>query len=364
MTITSIRLYEESFQPAERLQVQHGSITIESFRYSSGVAALRVGTGAGEVVILPFQGHQIWSANFGGRELGMKSMFPEPNDSRDLLAGYGAFFVHCGVSAMGRPAGQDTHPLHGELPNAPFADCAVRVGTDGDGTPYADIEGMYYHRIAFGINYAATSTVRVWGGQTRVRVSLSVENRRLTYMELMYMAHFNFRPATGSRIVATAPLTVENVEFRPWPPDTDMPKAHAEFLEVARKNPAILASLSPTHVLNPELVFSVGYRANEHGQSQTLQIHPDGTADFVLHRPAELPIATRWLVRTGVEDAYGIVLPGTAGPEGYMREKSRGRLVTVEPGSTWRCQVETGFLNVQETRAAVAMVERVNNGFH
>jgi hypothetical protein len=46
---------------------------------------------------------------------------------------YGAFYVHCGATSMGCPADADTHPTHGELPNAPYQSAQIRVGTDSAG---------------------------------------------------------------------------------------------------------------------------------------------------------------------------------------------------------------------------------------
>ena len=119
MTETIIHLTPDMFHDRERLLVEHGPLTAAAFCYDSGVAALRLRNELGELVMLPFQGQQIWSAAFGGRELTMKSMFSRPNATRNYLETYGGFLVHCGALAMGVPSGPDTHPLHGELPNAP-----------------------------------------------------------------------------------------------------------------------------------------------------------------------------------------------------------------------------------------------------
>lgn len=361
MEAITIALHEDSFHTAERLQVRHGPITIHSFRYSTGVAALRVRTDRGEIVLLPFQGHQLWSVSFAGRELAMKSVFVEPRKTSDFLSTYGAFFVHCGACAMGRPGPTDNHPIHGELPNAPFDECTVHAGWESDGTPCVDVGGRYHHKAAFTADYIATSRVRIRGGRTYLGLSLAVENLRVSPMELMYMAHINFRPITHSRVVASAPLTPDNMEFRPWPATIRIPDAHAKFVELARKDPGMLATILPSHVFDPELVFSVGYQPDADGWAHTLQVHPDGSADFVRHDPAELPVGTRWIVRTGSEDAFGIILPGTAGPEGFAKEKSRGRIVMLAPGGTWQCTVEVGVLNPEETRSMVAAIDLLNH---
>ena len=55
-----------------------------------------------------------------GRQLTMRSMFDQPQATRNYLETYGGFLIHCGFTAMGVPTKEDSHPLHGELPNAPY----------------------------------------------------------------------------------------------------------------------------------------------------------------------------------------------------------------------------------------------------
>ncbi|MGL4608618.1 MAG: DUF4432 family protein, partial [Trueperaceae bacterium] len=61
----------------------------------------------GELTLLPFQSQQIWTAIMHGRNLTMKSMFDEPKPTQVYLETYGAFLVHCGVTAMGVPGPDD-----------------------------------------------------------------------------------------------------------------------------------------------------------------------------------------------------------------------------------------------------------------
>ena len=111
---TRIELRPQYFDSMERPFAASGVLTATTFRYASGVDAVRIRNGAGSIVVLPFQGQQIWSAEFGGRELTMKSPFAEPVSTREYLRTYGGFLLHCGFNAMGVPAEGDTHPLHGE----------------------------------------------------------------------------------------------------------------------------------------------------------------------------------------------------------------------------------------------------------
>ena len=80
-----IELYPSSFEHAERRLVEIGEFTVSTFRYASGIAAMRVSNARGEIIVLPFKGQQIWRASFDGRDLTMKSMFDEPVDTQVYL---------------------------------------------------------------------------------------------------------------------------------------------------------------------------------------------------------------------------------------------------------------------------------------
>ena len=163
MTITTVELRPEHFTEVERVLATHGEMTASTFRYGTGVAGLRIRNSAGHIDLLPFQGQQIWDAVFHGRSLTMGSMFPEPRPNTDYLGTYGAFFIHCGMTAMGNPGAGDTHPLHGEIPNAPFT-ARLLVGDEG-GKPFMALTGAYQHTVAFAHNYLATPTITLRGGR-------------------------------------------------------------------------------------------------------------------------------------------------------------------------------------------------------
>ena len=56
MSESTIHLRPEFFDSKERLLVENGAFTVSALRYDSGVAALRLRNGAGELVMLPFYG--------------------------------------------------------------------------------------------------------------------------------------------------------------------------------------------------------------------------------------------------------------------------------------------------------------------
>jgi plasmid stabilization system protein ParE len=359
MTVTTIELRPEHFTEAERLLVTHGEMTASTFRYGTGVPALRVRNAAGHIDLLPFQGQQIWDAVFNGRSLTMGSMFPEPRPDTEYLGTYGAFFIHCGMTAMGNPGAGDAHPLHGEIPNAPFTARLV-VGDEG-GKPFMTLTGTYQDTVAFSHNYVATPTLTLRGGETSIRAELVVRNLMRKPMELMYLAHINFRPVDGSVLVDAVPDDLEHINVRTAVPSNMVQsEAHKRLLADVLANPAVHRQIG--RGVDPELVMTLTYPADASGWAETMQVHPDGGADFVRHRPKELPKGVRWTTRTGDQEAIGIVLPATAEPDGYTAEKAKGNVLMLAPGAEWRCTMEFGALDPAGAAAMRKRIEAVKAG--
>ncbi len=353
MNTTTVELRPEHFTEVERVLATHGEMIASTFRYRTGVAGLRIRSSAGHIDLLPFQGQQIWDAVFHGRSLTMGSMFAEPRADTDYLGTYGAFFIHCGMTAMGNPGAGDTHPLHGEIPNAPFT-ARLLVGDDG-GKPFMALTGAYQHTVAFAHNYLATPTVTLRGGESEVRAELVVRNLKRRPMELMYLAHINFRPVDGAILVDAVPDDLRHMKVRTAVPSNMTPSEdHKRLLADVLADPAVHRTIG--RGVDPELVMTLTYPADASGWAETMQVHPDGGADFVRHRPAELPKGVRWTTRTGDQDAIGIVLPATAEPDGYTAEKAKGNVLILAPGAEWRCTMEFGALDAEH---AAAMRKRI-----
>ncbi|MGL4651388.1 MAG: DUF4432 family protein, partial [Caldilineaceae bacterium] len=128
-----IPLHPEQFGRHEEILLEFGPLQASGFAFATGVAAVRLRSDKGEVVILPFQGQHIWSASFGGRELSWRSMVQEPRPNVDFLSTFGGMVQHCGLLAIGGPGPDDKHAVHGELPNAPFQEAWLEVGSDAQG---------------------------------------------------------------------------------------------------------------------------------------------------------------------------------------------------------------------------------------
>ena len=349
-----IELHGSIFSEKERPLCQFDAFSISTFRYDSGVAGLRLKNDRGEIVVLPFQGQQIWRAGFDGRDLTMRSMFDEPVETRVYLETYGAFMIHCGITGLGAPGPQDSHQLHGELPNAPFQSAWLEVDHDAQ---RVTIAGTYQHTVAFSTNYLATVETTLTAGSALIDVSVRVKNLKQTPMDLMYLGHANFRPVDGGELHYTADYDAEAVRVRRSIPSHVTPKpGYPEFLEELAKNPVAHHVLKPALGFDPEVVFEIDMNSDPDGFAHALQKHHDGTADYMRCRPDQAPLCTRWICRTPDQDGLGIAFPSTSGVEGYTAEKAKGRVEIVEGGETWRVDMRMGLLTAQETEQAIEMI--------
>lgn len=349
-----IDLYDSMFKEKERPLCKFDAFSVTTFRYDSGVAALRIVNVRGEIIVLPFQGQQIWRAGFDGRELTMRSMFDEPVFTRDYLENYGAFMIHCGITGLGAPGPKDNHRLHGELPNAPFNSAWLELDPDERSIKVA---GTYQHIVAFSTNYLATVGTVMTAESALLDVLVSVKNLKQTPMDLMYLGHANFRPVDGGELHYTACYNAKSVRVRQSIPSHVNPKpGYKEFLARLADTPQIHHTLHCGLAFDPEVVFEIDMNNDTDGFAHALQKHPNGTADYVRCRPDQAPICTRWICRTPDQDGLGIAFPSTSGVEGYTQEKAKGRVKTVQSGDTWRIEIRLGLLTASETEQAIEMI--------
>ncbi|RLT34040.1 MAG: DUF4432 family protein [Chloroflexi bacterium] len=359
MAESTIHLQPEFFNSKERLLVESAELRVSSFRYDSGVAALRLSNSQGELVMLPFQGQQIWSATFGGRNLTMRSMFDAPQSTSDYAKNYGGFLLHCGFTAMGVPTAQDDHPLHGELPNAVYQQAWLVLGEDENGA-YIGLGGRYRHTVAFNYNYTAEPLVKLYAGSSLIHVSLVCHNLKQTPMEYMYLAHANFRPVDNGQLLYSAVVTPQTVRVRrSIPSHVKFAPDYLTFMDALGEKPELHHRLTPGLAFDPEIVFGIDYRADADGWAHTLQLHPDGNADYIRHRPEQLPVGVRWICRTPDQDAAGINLPATAEPEGYTAEKAKGYVKELAGGAQWRCDYVMGALGKDEAAQVAKRIEQI-----
>jgi hypothetical protein len=337
-------LSPDFFSAQEKKLVEYGVLSAATFRFDSGVCGLRLQSDRGQLVLLPFQGQQVWSAAFEGYDLTMRSMFDQPYPTQEFLKTFGGFLQHCGLTGAGGPSPQDTHPLHGELPNAPFQAAYLVAGEDEQGR-YLGLGGWYEYTVAFAHHYRAEPLVKLYAGASHFHVSLTATNLKNSDMELMYLAHVNFKPVNDGRLVYSAHCTPEHVRVRSAIPAHIKPgPGYMAFIHSLQAAPEKHNVLRPELAFDPEAVFFIDYIADEAGWAYNLQLHPDGSADYIRHRPDQLPKGTRWISRTPDQDAIALVEAGTCEPEGYLAEKAKGNLKILPPGGQFTCVLEIGRL--------------------
>jgi hypothetical protein len=343
MTIR-IELPQEMFTVCEKLVVSFDVFKVSTFRYPSGVAALRITNDRGEIIALPFQGQQIWRASFDGHDLTMKSMFAQPVATRSYLENYGAFYLHCGLTAVGPPGPEDSHWLHGELPNAPFQRAWLEVDDSG-----VSLRGSYEYAMAFVTHYQATTSARLLRGSALIDVGIQVENLRRAPMELMYLGHANFRPVDNGELDYSASYDPGAVRVRrSIPSHINPPPSYADLLRRLADKPEIHHRLIPDQAYDPEVVFQIDFQARKGGMAYSRQIHPDGGMDYIEFDPAIFPNSMRWICRTSDQDALGMALPSTSGGGGRRAEVQGNRYVALEGGGCWEASVRLGRLQQSE----------------
>jgi hypothetical protein len=248
---------------------------------------------------------------------------------------------------MGNPGPDDHHPLHGDLPNAPYGDVQLIVGDNSEG-PFMALTGRCRQTVAFSHDYVTQPTVRLQRDATGVAVDIAITNLKRSAMELMYLAHINFRPVDGAVLVDAVPDDLDHMQVRGVLPPALPTSEHARFLASVRADPAIHRAIEPGRAIDPELVLARRCRAGADGWSHALQVLPDGTADFVSHRPDQLGHAVRWMTRNGDQEAMGVLLPSTADADGYTAVKAKGNLRLLPPEGEFRCRLEFGALDATE----------------
>ena len=92
---------------------------------------------------------------------------------------------------------------------------------------------------------------------------------------------------------------------------------------------------------------------------KTSQVHPDGSADYVSHRPEQLDKTVRWICRTPDQDALGMAMPATAEPEGYTAEKAKGNIKTLPAQGQVHFDMQIGVLTPDEAQAMEAKIGQI-----
>ncbi len=344
-----LNLQKSFFADRENKLLEFGEFEISAFRYSSGVEALSVKNSKCSFIFLPFLGQQIWHYCVDGRELSMQTNIKEPLVPKQYLENYGGFLYHCGIISMGAP--DESHPQHGEIPNAEYKSAYIECGED-EGGKYIALGGELVHETAFVRGYRFRPCTKLYEGSAVFKINIEIENTRAYPLEYMYLCHINFRPLDGAKLITSAKYDAEHITIY----NTVDSPALLDYIARLEKDLTIMDKIGAEgQVYDPELCFGIKYESDENMRAYTMQ-YTDSGACFVSHPVDYLPYSIRWISRTKSEQAMGMVLPATGEHLGYENAKAKGQLKIVEPNGKISFTMEAGYI---EKDAADAVKEKI-----
>ena len=172
----------------------------------------------------------------------------------------------------------------------------------------------------------------------------------------MYLAHINFRPVDNGRLVYTAKVNPTNVRVREnLPPNFQAKPGYREFVQQLAEHPELHHELNPGMPYDPEVVFYINFLADDQGWASSMQVHPDGSADIVRHKPEQLSHGVRWICHTANQEALGFE-PATAEVEGYSAEKAKGNVRVLAAGEVFLPEYQMGLLPAEQTSEECAKI--------
>ena len=356
---SKIYLYERYFTEKEMPLFSQGELKASLFTYSTGVKAVKIQNSKGSATLLPYMGQMVWRCDFNGRELTMKTPFDEPIQAKVTYSEtYGCFLMHCGLTAMGNPTAEDTHLPHGELPVCKYQQVYLVYGSDEKGN-YVGLSGVYTHMACYELNYDFSPIVKLYENASSLDVEVTFTNNKDVPLEYYYLCHINHRPIDGSKLYYTADR--KKIKVNHEVPENYFDQAGAkatnEYLNALDKDQSLMDDIGAKgQAYRPEIVFNCVYNQDENGNAYTMQVYPDGTACYVIHKPEELPYGVRWISRTDEEDTLGMVLPATAEHFGKLYCQANNQQRYLKKGESVTYHMETGVLDKAE---ALKMQEKI-----
>ncbi|MGA2547475.1 MAG: DUF4432 family protein [Rectinemataceae bacterium] len=318
------------FTEKEHELLKSSSYSVDIFRYRSGVEAIRIRAGRGEIIWLPYLGQQIWDWGVDGKSQKFEGFVQEPSYGRSFLQNYGAFLIHCGMTAMGNPAANDTHPQHGELPLARFDEAWIEIIQE-DRQEVLSLNGRLHWHVPFVAEYHCFPSVRISSDGLSLHTELRLENPTAGIMDYMYLAHINFPFSVAKKIMSTVPFDPKHVSIR------------NEIIPGLSANPESIKQIEQKVNYEPELVAIVNYRDGAGESAGSILVCSDGTSRWVSQETPVLDHHVIWITHNADRGACGFHLPSTAGPEGFEREKAKGNIKHLMPGSSVTMRYACGF---------------------
>lgn len=336
--MTKFNLYKDNFKTQSRVLIQNDEFTISSFRYDSGVEALKVQNSRGYLTFLPFEGLMIWEAVFDGFDLKMKNTFKQPYPGKQITDSYGPFQFHSGLLASGNPGPEDDHYAHGEFPLTPMDSAYVDVTADS-----VTISSQVEYVKGFGDHYFANPSVTLSKGSALFDIRMYVKNlSEYQEMPLQYLTHMNYKFVEGAKI--TQNISDKAFELRTSIPDHIHPtKDWLAFTDQVAKSGKLINNLDDITHFDPEIVF-FGDKLNDYVDNAKFEMKMDDQHTVeVAFNTTEFPDVTRWLMYNPDLQVAAFALPATSRTEGRTAAKKNGTLIMLKPQESRHFKVTTGL---------------------
>ena len=335
---------------------------------SDGVDVITIDNGALSYTIIPTRGMGIWKGEYKGVYLGWKSPIENPVHPRNInletrgglgwLEGFNEWMVRCGLYNFGAP-GTDIITdnmgrrieipltLHGRIANIPAEVVRVKIKT----TPTVElgVEGVVHERAMFGPNLKLTTNIKTTPESNKIKIVDVIENRRGVPDEMQILYHCNY----GTPILEDGARVV------------------APFKIVAPRDQRAAEGIDNFNVYGPptsgfmEQVYFCELLSNEEGYTKVALVNRDETvAAAISFSTRELPYFTIWKHTNSLEEGYVTGLePATSFPNVKSFERTRNRVIKLEPGEAYKVELELSIhVGKEKVQEVMDEIERLRGG--
>ncbi|WP_064091164.1 aldose 1-epimerase family protein [Rossellomorea aquimaris] len=336
MTSGIIELQRNYYTDSSKTIFQNDEMTVNLFRYPSGVEAIELKNSRGRMVVLPYMGQMVWDLEFDGVDLKMKNMFSQPKKADSVVDTYGCFAFHSGLISNGCPGDEDTHDLHGEMPCAEMDRSWLEIMDDG-----IKVCSEVEYVKGFGHHYLARPSIKIFNEQSFVEMNMTVKNLSGADMPLQYMCHTNYAYLENAVMKQNIPDGA--FELRESIPDHVKPTE--KWLEYNKKllsGEETITALTQPDMFDPEIVFFADELNQYQDEAEFEIVSSNGIAFFTRFSTKELNYGTRWILHNQDQQVGAFVLPATCRPEGFLAAERCGTLLKLGAGEEKSFTVVTG----------------------
>ncbi len=328
-----------------------------------GVDLIEIRGGDLEFAVVPTRGMGIWRGSYRGDRLGWDSpvtdgpvhpMFVNSakNGGLGWLDGFDELLARCGLESNGAPyvetsadGRQTIVGLHGAIAGLPAHYVSIDID---EKPPYTiTIEGRVDESRLFGPHIRMCSKIATVPGSNRLTVTDTFTNLGDSACDLEALYHWNFGPpylGAGSRFVAPIKTLV--------PRDTRAVEGLSSYDVYRGPEPGFA-----------EMVYFMELFDRSGETIVLLQNHAGEKGVALRYQTAGTPAFTLWKCTRVEREGYVTGLePGTNYPNPKPFEKSRGRVVSLDPGASHTAvislEILAGSAEIQKITSEIALIAK------